>query len=77
MLTENLKLSKDIKELNTRLTEERKKKSTPSSFSRGPEKENSFYEDKIDDLQVFEFVYISQKKTFYNRDHLINDLIQI
>ncbi len=34
-----------------RLTEEKKKKSTPSSFSRGPEKENSFYEDKIDDLQ--------------------------
>ena len=51
LLTENLKLSKDIKDLNTRLTDEKKKKSTPSSFSRGPDKENSFYEDKIDELQ--------------------------
>ena len=34
LLTENLKLSKDIKELNTRLTEEKKKKSTPSRFSK-------------------------------------------
>ena len=51
LLTENLKLSKDIKDLNTRLTDEKKKKSTPSSFSRGPEKENSYYENKIDELQ--------------------------
>ena len=51
LLTENLKLSKDIKDLNTRLTDEKKKKSTPSSFSRAPEKENSYYENKIDELQ--------------------------
>lgn len=53
LLTENLKLTKEIREINTKLSDEKKKKTlSVSSYSRGPDKENSYYEQKIDELQT-------------------------
>ena len=50
LLTDNLKLSREIKDINTKLAEEKKKKpssSLYSSSSRGAEKDSS----KIDEIQ--------------------------
>merc|ERR1712004_602503 len=54
LLTENLKLSKEIREVNGKLTEEKKKKtsSSASSYGKNPGKEDKFYEQKVYDLQT-------------------------
>merc|ERR1712004_237345 len=54
LLTENLKLSKEIREVNGKLTEEKKKKtsSSASSYGKNPGKEDKYYEQKVDDLQT-------------------------
>ena len=54
LLTENLKLSKEIREVNGKLSEEKKKKTSTSasSYGKNPGKEDKFYEQKVDDLQT-------------------------
>ena len=53
LLTENLKLTKEIREINSKLSDEKKKRTNSSSaYSRTPEKENSYYEQRIDELQT-------------------------
>merc|ERR1712173_784 len=56
LLTENLKLTKEIREINTKLSDEKKKKPSSSSTSAygksGTTDKNSHYEQKIDELQT-------------------------
>merc|ERR1712113_9379 len=55
LLTENLKLTKEIREINSRLADEKKKKSTTSSYGsygKTQEKGDSYYEGKIDEIQT-------------------------
>ena len=53
LLSDNLKLTKEVKDASTALTEEKRKKATTSSWRQAaPEKENSFYENKVDELQT-------------------------
>ena len=53
LLSDNLKLTKEVKDANAALSEEKRKKVSTSSWRQAaPEKENAFYENKIDDLQT-------------------------
>ena len=55
LLTENLKLTKEVKDITNKLSDEKKRKtSTSSSMYGAPAKENSntFYEKKVEELQT-------------------------
>jgi len=54
LLTENLKITKEVKDISAKLNEEKKKKSTPSysSYSSGSKASTSAQEAKIDELQT-------------------------
>merc|ERR1712223_999773 len=52
LLTENLKLTKEIREINVKLSDEKKKKPSATTTSYGKNDKNSNYEQKIDELQT-------------------------
>merc|ERR1712223_1136817 len=52
LLTENLKFTKEIREINVKLSDEKKKKPSATTTSYGKNDKNSNYEQKIDELQT-------------------------
>ena len=53
LLSDNLKLTREIKDANSALSEEKRKKATSSRWSQPtPEKGNAYYENKIDEIQA-------------------------
>ena len=52
LLSDNLKLTREVKDANTALSEEKRKKVTTSRWSQpAPDKGNAYFEGKIDELQ--------------------------
>ena len=71
LLTDNLKLSKEIKDINSKLAEEKKKKPTGglySSASRGTEKDNSKLEETQNELNSTRIKLIEKERELERLD---------
>ena len=71
LLTDNLKLSKEIKDINSKLAEEKKKKPTGGLYSnstRGTEKDNSKLEETQNELNSTRIKLIEKERELERLD---------